>query len=184
MDAKERKHFDVESGLIVDRFINSFKQKYPILATKSLIDLQFKRLSNEPTPTFMETLNIFRQIFAIRGQTSGSSSTPEESNRQTGNTPSKECICGKMHWYSDCPYMNGSRRLKGWIPDRNIVQKIHETLKDPKIKAHFDMNPHEEASTPAGELFAEPITLKNFLEKRRQATLLELVRPQHLATRS
>ena len=136
----------------------------------------------------METLNIFRQIFAIQGQTLGSSSTPEESNRHTGNTPPKECICGKMHWYSDCPYMNGSRCLKGWIPDRNVVQKIHETLKDPKIKAHFDKainrNPHEEASTPAGELPAEPITLKNFLEKRRPATLLELVRPQHLATRS
>ena len=138
VEAKERKHFGVETGVIIDQFINSFKQTDPALATKALYDLQSKRLRNEQTLTFMETLDIFRQVFAIQGQTPGSSSTSKRSNRQTGNTPPKECVCGKMHWYSDCFYINKPRRPKGWNPNPNIVKKIDEALKDPKVKANVD----------------------------------------------
>ena len=47
----------------------------------------------------------------LQGQTPKSSTTPAKSNK-TGNTPSKKCVCGKKHWYSDCYYLNEARRPK------------------------------------------------------------------------
>ena len=138
VEAKETKHFHVETGLIINHFINSFKQTDPALATIALIDLHSKRLSNEQSPTFMETLNLFRQRLASQGQTQGSSSTPKKSNHQTGNTPPKECVCGKMHWYIDCFYINKSRRPKGWNPNPDIVKKIDDALKDPKVRTNVN----------------------------------------------
>ena len=131
------KHPDIETGVIIDFFIESFKQTDPILTSVALYNLQSRRFSKEET-SFLDFLHIFRSIWAIQGLTLAPSSTPEKSKRRTGNTPPKQCVCGKTHWYSDCFYINKSRRAKGWNPNPNVVKKIDEALKDPKVKANVD----------------------------------------------
>ena len=131
------KHPDIETGVIIDFFIESFKQTDPSLTSVALYNLQSRRFSKEET-SFFDIVRIFRSIWAIQGLTLAPSSTPEKSKRRTGNTPPKECVCGKMHWYSDCFYINESSRPRGWNPSRNVVKKIDEALKDPKVKAKID----------------------------------------------
>ena len=138
VEAKVTNHSNIKTSVITDHFLNSLKQTEPHLATIALVDLHFKRLSNEQTPTFMETLNLFRQRLASQSQAPGSSSTAKKSNRQTGNTPPKECVCGQMHWYCDCFYINESRRPKGWNPNPSIVKKIDDALKDPKVRTNVN----------------------------------------------
>ena len=136
-EAKLIKHPDIETGVIIDDFINSFKQTDPSLTAISLCSLEFRRFRKEQTP-FLALLHTFRSYWAIQGQTLAPSSTSEKSKRRTGNTPPKECVCGKMHWYSDCFYINESRRPKGWNPNPNVVKKIDEALKDTKVKANVE----------------------------------------------
>ncbi len=183
-EAKATGHSDTETGLIINHFINSLKQIDPTWAAISLYDLQLRRSRNEQTPTFMEILNLFRQLCAeyliagstassytaiLQGQTPGSSSTP---NKKSKDPPPKHCVCGKPHWYTNCFYLIESIRPKGWHSDPKIVKKIDEALKDPKVKANVDKarkrkDPSEQALTPTAELHTEPQNPKNFAIKWR-----------------
>lgn len=45
-----------------------------------------------------------------------------------------KCICGSWHWFSQCPYLAKSARPKGWIPQKDISEKIDfERKKNPKL---------------------------------------------------
>lgn len=143
---------------MINNFINSVKQTAPDLAAAALYDLQVKREMNVQLPTFMEILDLFRGIIAFRQdsasqaqvpkslstpqkpnrqigdfasqvQNPGSPSTPRKSNRQIRKAPPRQCVCGSMHWYSQCFYINESRRPKGWNRQFGTITDIDDTLR-------------------------------------------------------
>ncbi len=49
---------------------------------------------------------------------------------QDKNTDGKpKCICEDYHYYSECPYLINSKRLKNWKADDSIQKKIDNVLK-------------------------------------------------------
>jgi len=40
----------------------------------------------------------------------------------------KECLCGEIHHFKDCPYLIEEKRSPGWNPDPQLEQKINERL--------------------------------------------------------
>ena len=168
-EAKATRHSDVETGLILNYFINSLKQTDPTWAATSLYDLQLRRSRNEQTPTFMEVLNLFRQISADNLLSSNSASSyaatlqgqppaPTSSNPQNPKKEPPECACGMAHWYSDCYYLNESLRPNGWKPNAKMVKKVEEALKDSKVKANVDKARKRRADKQTLKTTAEPPT--------------------------
>jgi hypothetical protein len=48
----------------------------------------------------------------------------------------KQCVCGGMHLYRDCFYLNESRRPARWIPRPDTLRAIEEKLaKDEKLRS-------------------------------------------------
>ncbi|KAF2471828.1 uncharacterized protein BDR25DRAFT_393325 [Lindgomyces ingoldianus] len=45
------------------------------------------------------------------------------------------CICGSIHWFNECEYLNPATRTKGWKPDQSIQQKVNQARKDPNINS-------------------------------------------------
>jgi len=42
------------------------------------------------------------------------------------NTPSKPCLCGDMHYWGQCPYIDETQRQKGFLLDPEKAKKITE----------------------------------------------------------
>jgi hypothetical protein len=75
----------------------------------------------------------------------------------------KQCVCGGMHLYRDCYYLNESHRPSGWIPWAETLQTVEEKLAKVKILrsqieraklsvapvASFSASQTPEPSTPA-----------------------------------
>ena len=149
-------HADAMSGMMADYFIDSVKQTASSWAEILRVQFQMKRDRNEDLPTFMEVLNNFRQLCAANAVSNASPSSygatlqgnpPEPPSAPPGprhprgnspSVPSKECICGKMHWYSKCYYINESLRPNNWTPDPKIVKKVDEAMKDPQVKKSIE----------------------------------------------
>lgn len=63
------------------------------------------------------------------------SQTPNHSNRSTTETqvsksgtsgPAKDCLCGKRHFFSDCPYVVEALRPANWKCDPEVFAKFEE----------------------------------------------------------
>jgi hypothetical protein len=61
-------------------------------------------------------------------------------NRQT-RKPGQNCLCGKLHWFSDCFYLNSKLRPANWTPIASIQKKIADALsKSNRLKANITRN--------------------------------------------
>lgn len=50
-----------------------------------------------------------------------------------------ECLCGVIHWWADCEYLNPSIQPPGWRPNPKIQQKINDLLKyDARLKERIE----------------------------------------------
>lgn len=76
------------------------------------------------------------------GDHSAFATNQTKKTNQTGSStfrgnqlPTPKCICGKIHWYPDCFYLNPKKqRPNGWTEHSETRQKIDEALKNPAIK--------------------------------------------------
>lgn len=50
----------------------------------------------------------------------------------------RPCLCGKIEWFSDCPYLNESKRSADWEPDPAIQKKVNEALQNPVRKSQVE----------------------------------------------
>jgi len=41
----------------------------------------------------------------------------------------RECLCGVVHHFKECPYLMETKRTPGWKPDREVEQRIDEKLR-------------------------------------------------------
>ncbi|KAF1960188.1 hypothetical protein CC80DRAFT_404324 [Byssothecium circinans] len=67
---------------------------------------------------------------------------PAKGNRGSSrdrDKPSRNCVCGKKHWYADCFILNPRhlRRPKDYRPTAEMARKVEEAQKDPKINARI-----------------------------------------------
>jgi len=46
--------------------------------------------------------------------------------RTQNNTPSKPCLCGDMHYWGQCPYIDETQRQKGFLLDPEKAKKVVE----------------------------------------------------------
>ncbi|EEQ90347.2 uncharacterized protein BDCG_05467 [Blastomyces dermatitidis ER-3] len=50
----------------------------------------------------------------------------------------KNCICGACHRYTQCYYLNPSRKSSGWEENREKRTQINQALKNQELKRHVD----------------------------------------------
>src|SRR5205085_3835800 len=51
----------------------------------------------------------------------------------------RECLCGVIHRFKECPYPIETKRTSGWKPDPKVEQKIEEKLRtNPRLKGIID----------------------------------------------
>ncbi|KAK9235238.1 hypothetical protein V1525DRAFT_322471, partial [Lipomyces kononenkoae] len=49
------------------------------------------------------------------------------------------CVCGAMHRFTDCPYLNESVRPKGWTADLDVQKQIDEKIENSaKLRASVE----------------------------------------------
>lgn len=54
-------------------------------------------------------------------------------------SPSRACVCGQSHWYSQCPYLNQTIRQTGWKASPGVEKAIEDKMKsNPRIKANVE----------------------------------------------
>lgn len=51
-----------------------------------------------------------------------------------GQIQPMECLCGLVHWYSRCYYLNVNKRPPNWIPNPEIAMEVEKVMKDEKIR--------------------------------------------------
>jgi len=64
------------------------------------------------------------------------SSTSKPADQPKGNTaptgrnkkPPRECLCGQLHLYADCPYLIPSVRPNDWVADPQIMTQVSDAL--------------------------------------------------------
>lgn len=56
----------------------------------------------------------------------------QQNQRKGGNSP---CVCGSVHLYSRCFYLNPSRRPSNWSENRDTRAYVNKNLENPKIRA-------------------------------------------------
>jgi IS30 family transposase len=61
------------------------------------------------------------------------SAKPEPESTSSPERPRK-CVCGKEHYFSECPYVVESIRTKNWKPDPAIEEKFEMKMKIPKLR--------------------------------------------------
>ena len=158
--AKAIGHADIESGFIIDSFIESFEQTLPGWAACAHNYLWTSRLfREEPIPDFMNFLKLLR-MFCAEDLVAGSTRSSSTPYKKPKDPPPKNCVCGKSHWYTNCFYLIESIRPKGWQSNPKVVEKIHEALKDPKVKANINKarrrrDPRQQALQLTAELSTE-----------------------------
>ncbi|RKF80017.1 hypothetical protein GcM3_049032, partial [Golovinomyces cichoracearum] len=67
-----------------------------------------------------------KEDFKIRGN--------EDSEKSKQNFNEKECLCGSIHAWIKCFYLNPSLRTTTWKGKREVFEKINKLLKNPKLK--------------------------------------------------
>ena len=72
--------------------------------------------------------------FSATFQGKDSNQGSKGSSDKTTKPPSK-CVCGGIHFYSDCNYLNPSRRKPNWTPKEATQKRIDELLaKDERLR--------------------------------------------------
>jgi hypothetical protein len=132
---------------------------WAISELRKLLDLQEKLgTKDSDLPTITTLVASFRQFLRIvkpQGSTLGTfgaslgitgSSGPDtkadttDCHRNCMNNDHKpqgksrrtpKCICGLIHWYINCPYINTSIRPSGWKPDPATEAKFEKAKKNP-----------------------------------------------------
>lgn len=111
-------HADVLNGVMLKYFVDAIGKTDPSWARTANHELGLRRLRRERTVTFMEMLNLYRQVVAdqpsstnaaypasLNGQEQPKASNqeqPKASNPAKPDAPPRECVCGSKHWYSEC----------------------------------------------------------------------------------
>lgn len=54
---------------------------------------------------------------------------PYVPRKGSGRLPPK-CICGSLHWYSDCPYLYAEARTDNWRPNLKVEKQVDKWLED------------------------------------------------------
>ncbi|EKG08947.1 hypothetical protein MPH_14101, partial [Macrophomina phaseolina MS6] len=54
---------------------------------------------------------------------------------QSGGPPPRPCLCGMLHWMSECYYLNEQVRPSGWKPKKDIQAQIQKKMSNPRTKA-------------------------------------------------
>ena len=116
-------HADVLSGVILNYFIDSVSKMDPSWAETVNHDLGLRRLRREATPTFMDLLNLYRQVSSKKSESDNSASSyaatlqgqpsPRDPKDPRKPVDPPTCVCGTKHWYAECKYVMKSIHLEG-----------------------------------------------------------------------
>jgi hypothetical protein len=76
--------------------------------------------------TYSTKTNIHGGVF---GATLSQDESPYKNNKKRSRhdaTPSRPCLCGEMHFWGQCLYIDPSLRLRGFVEDPEKVKKIKD----------------------------------------------------------
>lgn len=66
------------------------------------------------------------QIGAITGKSKHEESPNSNKRGRTQAKPKKPCLCGDSHFWGQCPYIDASQRLEGFVEDPEKAKKISD----------------------------------------------------------
>lgn len=55
-----------------------------------------------------------------------------------GQGQQRGCLCGMSHYWSDCPYLNPSKRPTGWKSDSEIAKRVDEAMQNSNTKQQVE----------------------------------------------
>ena len=85
----------------------------------------------------IDRFRVQRQILGTSASKSGSSRSAFAATLQGQSEarPKSPCVCGKIHQYAKCWYLNSSAAPTGWQEDLIVRKKVEDQLKKPERKA-------------------------------------------------
>ncbi|KAK9234452.1 hypothetical protein V1525DRAFT_58910 [Lipomyces kononenkoae] len=132
--------------IIIDRFTTSYMQFLVLHQSSQVTGVMTFRQSNNAVKNFWRCLNYlnyfgtiddyqtrlraphmvsFPALFMgkpINEDSKSNDPTEDKSKRHS------ECLCGMMHRFSECPYLNESVRSKEWLADPDVKKQVDERL--------------------------------------------------------
>ena len=63
---------------------------------------------------------------------------PRSRNASPASPAFRRYVCGRGHRYIDYYYIIEAKRPNGWKPNAEVLKRIEEALKDPKIKGNIE----------------------------------------------
>lgn len=95
--------------------------------------------TNQKLPSIYDMLERYRNHRHVTQVTSAVTKAPSHSAFATlqgekptdsSSTPPRQCLCGELHYFSQCPYLIPSKRNRGWKADREIQKAMDEKIEN------------------------------------------------------
>lgn len=168
MKAKDFKFFEIDEDRPVRDFLLAMEPVEPNLVAASFLELE----RSPDTQNILKTVEQFRNIlkftsykkrkhhehsaFAATDENDNDNENDKDKPSFKGNTQNPpKCLCGKMHWYGDCYYLNPDKRPAGWKLNARIIKLIEEAMKDKgmkeKVERSIKFRKESEAKNSGGD---------------------------------
>ena len=63
---------------------------------------------------------------------------PPSASEGNGTDKGHRCLCGSVHWYSDCYYLVPEKRPVNWTPKAQTEAIVEEAMKNQQVKARVE----------------------------------------------
>ena len=132
-------HFAVINATVTENslfnLISKFRNHTRLKTSRKLKHSTHSTFSatNQSSENFSDTRN--------RGGHRGRGRGDERGGLKTsfmGRPQPLECLCGVVHWWTDCDYLNPSKRPSNWQADPEIAKRVNEALKNSDLKEKIE----------------------------------------------
>ena len=137
IDVSLHKLAEVSGDCPIKDFLLTIHSKDPAYATSQQ---NFQALSTRTMHQIIENYWQYLRLHSVakKGREHSAFSITKSnsfnSTYQGNQLPVPVCICGNTYWFSDCYYLNSTKKPSGWSENSETQQKVDETLKNPAIK--------------------------------------------------
>ena len=127
----------------------AISSKESSFADAHLVSFQSKGSENldlyELIEDFRQHLRLQQLHHSTKGETHSafSNNSNVKSSFWGQQTPSRPCVCGDTHWFSDCLYLVPKKCSSGWNPNATKQKKVTEALQNSQTKAFVDRSLHK-----------------------------------------
>jgi hypothetical protein len=128
--ARELELPEVNGNRAQKDFVAAISTIHPEFGGPMSYDLLRKEMAKESLPELEDLIEMFQNYIRMLPKRLSYLGT-----FSTLGIATPTCICGDIHWFSDCPYVNPTIREPGWKPDPSIQTSVERKLRnDPTLQ--------------------------------------------------